>query len=397
MSPPKDPVRQVPARRAARRSRPPRRDAPRAATSRTSPTSRRRSASSTASSSGSRTLRRTPETRLRLSRPTRCPRPSGPRASTRGSASSRTTRRPAVTSRGACAGSRRSRGKRWHRDHGPRRGAVVRVGGIKASGVSLRRGARAREIQRPRRGPVRCRRSRARQPVARAVADPFGIRRCAPTGAAPYLGPPPPDPESLTMRYFCDLDLRRRLARRGDHFTSRGRRASTRAGRWASPASPAPDPIVAADHAPCTSLVAALDATVPDALGGIAAAVVAEASAGLSRKATRCRRPARSPGAGPRADGAAGVPALWRGCFRVAARPSAGGLRRGWDGQRRGGRLPNGALVAFGGVLALGGSIESGAGRGRRGDAVARRLGLGADPETARRAKVEGPGEEVPT
>ena len=54
-----------------------------------------------------------------------------------------------------------------------------------------------------------------------------------------------------------------------------------------------------------------------------------------------------------------------------------------------------GALVAFGGVLALGGSIESGL--VAVGGATLYGLGLGADPETARKPAVPPPSEEVPT
>ena len=129
-------------------------------------------------------------------------------------------------------------------------------------------------------------------------------------------------------------------------------------------AGPSPDPVVAADHAvrpvakPAPGLVVkALDAAGPLgrlALGGIACLLVARL---LS----------------------------WQ-------RAKRGWLRRGWTGNAA--AAGYGALVAFGGVLALGGSVESGL--VAVGGATFAGLGLAADPETARRPKVET-GEEVPT
>ncbi len=74
-------------------------------------------------------------------------------------------------------------------------------------------------------------------------------------------------------------------------------------------------------------------------------------------------------------------------------RAKRGWLRRGWTGNAA--AAGYGALVAFGGVLALGGSIESGL--VAVGGATLYGLGLGADPETARKPAVPPPSEEVST
>ena len=73
-------------------------------------------------------------------------------------------------------------------------------------------------------------------------------------------------------------------------------------------------------------------------------------------------------------------------------RAKRGWLRRGWTGNAA--AAGYGALVAFGGVLALGGSVE--AGLVAVGGATLYGLGLGADPETARRP-VPDPSEGAPT
>lgn len=74
-------------------------------------------------------------------------------------------------------------------------------------------------------------------------------------------------------------------------------------------------------------------------------------------------------------------------------RAKRGWLRRGWAGNAA--AASYGALVAFGGVLALGGSIESGL--LAVGGATLYGLGLAKDPETAQQPKVPPPSEEVPT
>ena len=137
------------------------------------------------------------------------------------------------------------------------------------------------------------------------------------------------------------------------------------------------DPIVAADHEPHP--VAAL--AVPDEPPPPAKPAPGLVARGLDA-------------AGPLGRLALGGIA----CLLVARllswqRAKRGWLRRGWTGNAA--AAGYGALVAFGGVLALGGSIESGL--VAVGGATLYGLGLGADPETARRSKVEGPGEEVPT
>jgi len=137
------------------------------------------------------------------------------------------------------------------------------------------------------------------------------------------------------------------------------------------------DPIVAADHAPRP--VAAL--AVPDDPPPAAKPTPSLVARGLDL-------------AGPLGRLALGGIA----CLLVARllawqRAKRGWLRRGLVGNAA--AAGYGALVAFGGVLALGGSIESGL--VAVGGATFAGLGLAADPETARRAKVEGPGEEVPT
>ena len=73
-------------------------------------------------------------------------------------------------------------------------------------------------------------------------------------------------------------------------------------------------------------------------------------------------------------------------------RAKRGWLRRGWAGNAAASVYA--ALVAFGGVLALGGSIQSGL--LSVGGAAFVGMGLAKDPETAR-APAAGPGEEVPT
>ena len=74
-------------------------------------------------------------------------------------------------------------------------------------------------------------------------------------------------------------------------------------------------------------------------------------------------------------------------------RAKRGWLRRGWTGNAA--AAGYGALVAFGGVLALGGSVE--AGLVAVGGATFAGLGLAADPETARQPKGAAASEEVPT
>ena len=138
-----------------------------------------------------------------------------------------------------------------------------------------------------------------------------------------------------------------------------------------------PDPIVAADHAPHP--VAAL--AVPDE-----PPPPAKPAPGLVAKALDAAGPLGRLALG-------GIACLLVARLLSWQRAKRGWLRRGWTGNAA--AAGYGALVAFGGVLALGGSIESGL--VAVGGATLYGLGLGADPETARRAKVEGPGEEVPT
>lgn len=98
--------------------------------------------------------------------------------------------------------------------------------------------------------------------------------------------------------------------------------------------------------------------------------------------------------AGPVGRGALGGIA----CLAVAWLLARGRERWGWLRKGAAGNAAAtvyAALATFGGVLAVGGSV--GAGLTAVGGAMAAGMALVRDPETARRAKVEEPGEEVPT
>jgi hypothetical protein len=136
------------------------------------------------------------------------------------------------------------------------------------------------------------------------------------------------------------------------------------------------DPVVAADHA--IRPVAAL--AVPDD-----PPPVAKPAPGLVAKALVAAGPLGRLALG-------GIACLLVARLLSWQRARRGWLRRGWTGNAA--AAGYGALVAFGGVLALGGSIESGL--VAVGGATLYGLGLGADPETARKPKAEA-GEEVPT
>lgn len=139
-------------------------------------------------------------------------------------------------------------------------------------------------------------------------------------------------------------------------------------------AGPSPDPVVAADHA-VRPVAAVHDETAP----------VAKPAPGLVAKALDAAGPLGRLALG-------GIACLLVARLLSWQRAKRGWLRRGLAGNAA--AAGYGALVAFGGVLALGGSIESGL--VAVGGATFAGLGLAADPETARRAKVET-GEEVPT
>lgn len=133
------------------------------------------------------------------------------------------------------------------------------------------------------------------------------------------------------------------------------------------------DRVVAADHAPRP--VAAVPDEVPPA---------AKPAPGVVARALDAAGPLGRLALG-------GIACLLAARLLAWQRARRGWLRRGWTGNAA--AACYGALVAFGGVLALGGSIESGL--VAVGGATFAGLGLAADPETARRPK--GPGEEVPT
>lgn len=140
-------------------------------------------------------------------------------------------------------------------------------------------------------------------------------------------------------------------------------------------AGPSPDPIVAADHA-VRPVAAAPDESPP----------AAKPAPGLVAKALDAAGPLGRLALG-------GVACLLVARLLSWQRAKRGWLRRGWTGNAA--AAGYGALVAFGGVLALGGSIESGL--VAVGGATLYGLGLGADPETARKPAVPPPSEEVPT
>lgn len=135
------------------------------------------------------------------------------------------------------------------------------------------------------------------------------------------------------------------------------------------------DPVVAADHAPRP--VAAVPDDVPPA---------AKPAPGLVAKALDAAGPLGRLALG-------GIACLLVARLLSWQRAKRGWLRRGWTGNAA--AAGYGALVAFGGVLALGGSVESGL--VAVGGATLYGLGLGADPETARKPAVPPPSEEVPT
>ena len=139
-------------------------------------------------------------------------------------------------------------------------------------------------------------------------------------------------------------------------------------------AGPSPDPIVAADHAPRPVAAVPDDPPPPSKAAPGVVAKALDAAGPLGRLAL------------------GGIACLLVARLLSWQRAKRGWLRRGWTGNAA--AAGYGALVAFGGVLALGGSIESGL--VAVGGATFAGLGLAADPETARRPKVET-GEEVPT
>lgn len=135
------------------------------------------------------------------------------------------------------------------------------------------------------------------------------------------------------------------------------------------------DPVVAADHA-IRPVAAPVDPPPAPSKGGTSVLDDALAIAGpLGRLAL------------------GGIACLLVARLLSWQRAKRGWLRRGWTGNAA--AAGYGALVAFGGVLALGGSIESGL--VAVGGATLYGLGLGADPETARKPAVPPPSEEVPT
>ena len=137
------------------------------------------------------------------------------------------------------------------------------------------------------------------------------------------------------------------------------------------------DPIVAADHAPHPVAALAVPDEPPPA---------AKPAPGLVAKALDAAGPLGRLALG-------GIACLLVARLLAWQRAKRGWLRRGWTGNAA--AAGYGALVAFGGVLALGGSVESGL--VAVGGATLYGLGLGADPETARKPAVPPPSEEVPT
>lgn len=133
------------------------------------------------------------------------------------------------------------------------------------------------------------------------------------------------------------------------------------------------DPVVASDHAP-RPVAAVADDPPPGA----------KPAPGVVAKALDAAGPLGRLALG-------GIACLLAARLLAWQRAKRGWLRRGWTGNAA--AAGYGALVAFGGVLALGGSVESGL--VAVGGATFAGLGLAADPETARRPKE--PGEEVPT
>ena len=137
------------------------------------------------------------------------------------------------------------------------------------------------------------------------------------------------------------------------------------------------DPVVAADHAPRPVAALAVPDDPPPA---------AKPTPSLVAKALDAAGPLGRLALG-------GIACLLVARLLSWQRAKRGWLRRGWTGNAA--AASYGALVAFGGVLALGGSIESGL--VAVGGATLYGLGLGADPETARKPAVPPPSEEVPT
>ena len=135
------------------------------------------------------------------------------------------------------------------------------------------------------------------------------------------------------------------------------------------------DPVVAADHA-VRPVAAVPDEPPPPS----------KAAPGVVAKALDAAGPLGRLALG-------GIACLLAARLLAWQRARRGWLRRGWTGNAA--AAGYGALVAFGGVLALGGSIESGL--VAVGGATFAGLGLAADPETARRQPVPPPSEEVPT
>ena len=146
---------------------------------------------------------------------------------------------------------------------------------------------------------------------------------------------------------------------------------------------PSLDPIVAADHAPHPVAALAVPDDPPPA---------AKPTPGLVARALDAAGPLGRLALG-------GIACLLAARLLAWQRAKRGWLRRGWTGNAA--AAGYGALVAFGGVLALGGSVE--AGLVAVGGATLYGLGLGADPETARKPFKEPPhtgdppSEEVPT
>ncbi len=136
-----------------------------------------------------------------------------------------------------------------------------------------------------------------------------------------------------------------------------------------------PDLVVASDHA--VHLVAAVPDDPPPA---------AKPAPGVVARALDLAGPLGRLALG-------GIACLLAARLLAWQRAKRGWLRRGWTGNAA--AAGYGALVAFGGVLALGGSVE--AGLVAVGGATFAGLGLAADPETARQPKVPPPTEAVPT
>lgn len=142
----------------------------------------------------------------------------------------------------------------------------------------------------------------------------------------------------------------------------------------AQPPAAGPDPVVLADHAPPLQLAAPAPADPPAKRPGLVARAL-EAAGPVGRLAL------------------GGILCLVAAEVLARLRRKSGRLRRGLVGN--GAAAVYAALIAFGGVLALGGSISSGL--VAVGGATFAGLGLARDPETARLPVDPGADAEVPT